>query len=303
MPSIDELHTELFGYVPSKDGTAYERIGAVVLATLGWRDVVHDTRERPPSQRANHQLDIVARDPSGTVSRLIVECKDWDQKVGQGTLNALVGVRAQTGADAAAVITTEGFTKGALDVAVDADIALVRLDAYDPERHGTNFVRSVVLTVNNYFPVHSDFDIEIVDTDGSREALEVKVTGADHLLHGDGSRAERILDVLQANASPMEEGVFRQRAALPPGRFIPTVDGPAVEIQALMWTETNHLDTFEVVHEAKGDPVLFLKQLDETGEGGAARLLISQDLFAWDVDAQGNVVPRGNLAPDAEGGV
>lgn len=38
--------------------------------------------------------------------------------------------KAQIGADAAAVITTEGFTKGALDVAVDADIALVRLDAY-----------------------------------------------------------------------------------------------------------------------------------------------------------------------------
>ena len=84
MPSIDELHTELFGYVPAKDGTAYERMGAIVLATLGWSDVVHDTRERSPNQRANHQLDTVARDPSGTVRRLLVECKDWIRRLVKG---------------------------------------------------------------------------------------------------------------------------------------------------------------------------------------------------------------------------
>jgi hypothetical protein len=109
MLDITQLHQSLFGYVPDKPGTAYERIGAVVLAMLGWGDVIHDSKERPAKRQAIHQLDITAHDPAGEVRRLLVECKDWNRRVGQGTLNALVGVRDQVGADAAAVVTTEGF--------------------------------------------------------------------------------------------------------------------------------------------------------------------------------------------------
>jgi hypothetical protein len=140
--------------------------------------------------------------------------------------------------------------------------------------------------------------LRLVDPLGLKDGVRVQLTGADHLLHGDGTPAERIMDVLRANASPMQEGVFQQRADLPPGRYIPTSDGPPVEIRALTWTETNHRDTFEVVQEAVGDPVLFLEELDESGEGHSGRLLVSEDLFAWDIDNQGNVVPRGNLNPE-----
>jgi linoleoyl-CoA desaturase len=90
---IVKLHTELFGFAPKKAGTPYERIAAIVLATLGWHDVSHDVVERPVGRRAEHQLDVVARDPSGKVGRLIVECKDYSATVGEGTLNTLVGVR------------------------------------------------------------------------------------------------------------------------------------------------------------------------------------------------------------------
>jgi hypothetical protein len=297
MPDIENLHESLFGYIPTKTGTAYERIGALVLATLGWTDVVHDTRERPSGRQASHQIDIVAHDPAGEIRRLLVECKDWDKNVGQGTLNALVGVRAQTGADAAAVITTEGFSRGALKVAADEDISLVRLAAYDPARHGTNFATRITVTVNQFNLVHSEFRAEVIERPESPiDMTSVRIDTGAHLRHEDGSAAERIKDVLLAHASPRQEGVFHQRADLASGRFLPTENG-AVEIRALTWTETNHLATYDIVHEAKGEPVLLLEEVDHATGHHPGRLVVSEDLFAWDIDDQGNVVARGSVGP------
>src|SRR5437868_7095714 len=110
---IAALHGDLFEFVPPKAGTAYERIAALVLATLGWQNVAHDVSEQPVGRCAEHRLDVVAHDSAGVVGRLIVECKDYSKTVGEGTLNTLVGVREQLGAKAAAVVTTKGFTAGA----------------------------------------------------------------------------------------------------------------------------------------------------------------------------------------------
>lgn len=49
-------------------------------------------------------------------------------------------------ADAAAVITTNGYTAGAIAVAVDEDIALLRLRAFDPETAGA-YVKTITLTI------------------------------------------------------------------------------------------------------------------------------------------------------------
>jgi restriction endonuclease len=252
---IDQLHERLFGYVAGKPGTAYERIGAVVLATFGWESLIHDIKERPQGRKALHQLDITARDPKGEIKRLLVECKDWNREVGQGTVNALVGVRDQIGADAAVILSTEGFKRGAMNVAIDENIALVRLAAYDPAKYGTNFATRIAITAKPLAPPErSDFDVEVADAHGRTE-VTIQLTGDDHLLLADGSPAERIQDIVERHMSPAQEGQFRRRAELPAGRFIPTVDGEPVELRVLSWTETNRsAGTFEIVHKAKGEP-------------------------------------------------
>src|SRR5687768_12667432 len=73
---IERLHHELFGIVPGKHGTAYERIAAVVMAVLGWHDVEYDRSEQPEGLLAGHQIDVVCRRPDGNQERLIIECKD-----------------------------------------------------------------------------------------------------------------------------------------------------------------------------------------------------------------------------------
>jgi hypothetical protein len=145
--AIEDLHEALFGFRPAKAGTAYERLSAVVLATLGWEGVVHDMTDSVEGKLAEHQLDVTARHPSGEIKRLIVECKDWDVVVGQDTLDHLVGVQAQVEADAAAVMTTKGYTGGAIKVAVDEDIAMLRLRPFDPERPGLQLIPRVAWIV------------------------------------------------------------------------------------------------------------------------------------------------------------
>jgi Restriction endonuclease len=111
MSEIDDLHEALFRFRPPKQGAAYERLTAVVLAVFGWTDIQHDTREGIEGKRAKHQLDVTARQPTGLVKRLIVECKDWDKKVGKSTLDALVGVLGQLNVNDGAVVTTKDLSR------------------------------------------------------------------------------------------------------------------------------------------------------------------------------------------------
>ena len=45
---IVALHEQLLGWRPKKDGTAYERLAALVLAGLGWEQIKQESHEQPP---------------------------------------------------------------------------------------------------------------------------------------------------------------------------------------------------------------------------------------------------------------
>jgi hypothetical protein len=209
---IDDLHEVAFGFRPPKKGAAGERLAAVVLTVLGWKDVVHDTEQDIDGRRAEHQLDVTARHPDGRIARLLVECKGWNCTVGKRTLDTLVGVRGQIGADAAAVATTKGYTKGAIDVAVDEIIAILPLRAFD-QGNPDPYVNTITLTIRAFGSKHSNFDVELMTDYGLERGKEFQVhlAGEDRLLRLDGSPAETITEVLRGNAAPMEEGIFQQR--------------------------------------------------------------------------------------------
>lgn len=297
--TVEDLHEALFGYRPDKAGTAYERLSALVFASLEWADVKHDVREAGQGRRTKHQIDVTATDPSGQVRRLLVECKDWDKKVGKGTLDALVGVRNPLGADAAAVVTTKGYTKGAVDVAVDEDIALILLSPYDPDGD-LHFVMKIVVDYVFYYPSIEDYDFEVWPDHELPAGRPVRVgfTIEDHLSHLDGTKAEQIIDVMKNHSTaPLKEGRYPQRADFPDGRLMPTVDGAGLPIAAMTWTENNIPTKHQQVIESDGEPMLVLQQLDEKGEPQEARLFVDTALNAWDIDEAGSVVQRGPLLP------
>jgi hypothetical protein len=291
------LHNELFGFIPKKAGTAYERVAAMVLATLGWENIQHDVTEQPVGRLAEHQLDVTAQDPSGKVERLVVECKQWETIVGEEVLNTLVGVVKQVGG-AAAVVTTQGYTVGARAVAVDEDIALLRLRHFDPEHEKGNFVMKVILTIDALLPSISDFDVQIAPSAvGLPTELHFALSETDHLRHLDGGTAETLGELLESQSSALE-GRHHRRVDFAKGRLIDTVEGPPVPIIAAMWVEENVRQTQRIETSVKGTPVLVVEQLDQEGNVHSGRLVVSSSLYAWDIGAGGQVQPRGRLTSE-----
>lgn|GEM_PF-4043035 len=296
LSAIDDLHQALFGSLPPKQGAAYERLTAVVLAVFGWTDVQHDTREAKPGKRAKHQLDVTARHPTGLVKRLIVECKDWDRKVGKGTLDALVGVLGQLDVKDGAVVTTKDFTKGARAVAADNDIALVVIRPFDPE-DPTPYVKRIVLTINALFSVPPTFRVET--SQDAPPNLRTGVSSETRLLHTDGSPAESLAELMAANhGPPLQEGTYPHSVTFEDGRLLPVDDGDPIPLRAIAWTETVVSSPTTIVKEAEGKPVLVVQQLDEHGDVDNGRIVVDWQLFAWDIDGAGNVTPRGQLVPE-----
>lgn len=293
---IDELHEQLFGFIPAVSGTAYERLTAIVLAGLGWTKVRQRSREQPEGARATQTLDVVARHPSGQQRRLIVQCKHYAENVGKEVVDTLVGVGSQLGDVDLAVVTVVGFTRGARDVAVDRNIAMVLLRPYDPVTDAGTFVRRVEVTLYPMNPpVITNLNLQIGSIEG--DVIEGQHTSntLTPLQDQDGNDVECLAELMQTNGGGLEEGEFERRVELTHPRWLP-VDGGRAEVRSLSWHET--ITTGEptvIVSEGKGEPVLVLQQLDENGDPKSGRLVVDRHLTAWDLDDQNNVVPRGPL--------
>jgi hypothetical protein len=274
-------------------GSAPLRLGP---PTSGFK---HDQLERGEGRLAEHQIDVTARHPGGVVKRLIIECKDWQATVEKDTLDTLVGVRDQLEADAAVVVTTLGFSEGAGQVAVDEGIAMVILrpfTAADQDR----FVKKIVLEGNYFLPSFSDFDFDFADDAAfvKDKTYTFDFDGSARLHHLDGTPAETIGEILQANTAGMTAGESEFEVDLPGGRLLPTLEGDQLPITAMRWKETvHHAQTTNVI-EKDGEPCLVMEQLDSDGQVEHGRMVVDQDLYGWEIDHDGRVIPKGELGPN-----
>lgn len=299
---IESLHEDLFGFVPVKDGAAYERLAAVVLAALGWQNLQHDTIQTRPERQAVHQIDVIADDPEGEHHRVLIECKHWNANVGKGVVDGVVGVRHQLGADAAIVVTTVGFTAGALRVAADEGVDLVRLQAYDPDPASdqTRFVERIVLRIDAYASSYSALGVELMDPDSApRGEFQCRISTETGLLAPDGEPAECLADILQSNSAGMTVGTFDHRVAFDDGRILRAEGLPDLSVSALTWTETVSCSEHLSVTEMKGTPAVVIEEIRLDREP-VGRLVVSEDLYAWDIDSEGTVVPRGQLTTGSD---
>jgi hypothetical protein len=295
MSAADDLHERIFGFRPSKPGTAYERLAAVMLAELGWASVGHQTVLQPEGRRAEQRLDITATHPDGSVRRLLVECKDWNREVGKGTIDTLVGVRDQVGFDAAMTVTTKGFTSGAVDVAVDEDIAMVVLREVRPD---DRFVMGYRIELSPWGRQWSSVQFLAPKDSEMSEGKAGLMTTEERFLHPDGTPAEKLSEVLGSKYVAWQEGVFHHEVRFDGGRIAPLDDGQRVPIIGIKWTETVSKSTPVVAeHQDDGEPCLVVEQLnDGGGVDQDSRLLVDRHLNAWEITADGSVVQRGELS-------
>ncbi len=295
IPTIDELHEAVFGWQPEKPGVEYERLTAVLLAMLGWHDLAHEATECTVDRRTKHQLDVTARNPAGEVRHLLAECGDWDKIVDKPTIDGLIGLRIQAGADVVLAVTTKGFTKDARLLAAEEDVALICLRPFCKE-DADRFVKRIEMTFVFHVPVYSDFDVELMSDYGSLRGVQFQIAfDEDHLLALDGSPAETASEILCASDPPMKEGVFRQRATFQKGRLLQVVGNDPVAISALAWTETVRRDTHKTIIETEGAPVLVVERLGDDSRVLSKRMVVDDDLYAWEIDDEGEAIHRGPL--------
>jgi Restriction endonuclease len=291
--AADELHERIFGFVPAKAGTAYERLAAIVLAGLGWESVKHQTKLQPQGRRAEQRLDVTATHPDGSIQRLLVECKDWGRDVGKGTMDALIGVRDQTGFDSAMAVTTKGFTSGAIDVAVDEDIAMVRLREV---RSDDSFVMAFSIEIVPWGHDWSNVQLLVASETEISNGRSGHMSTEDRFLHTDGSPAETLNEIFESQSVAWKEGAFDHEVRFEEGRLAPTTTGGPIPVIGVKWTETAYKSSpHKSTTKAEGEPCLVVEQIDENGVPERPRLVVDQHLNAWDIADDGTVVERGKL--------
>ncbi|MGM1019995.1 MAG: restriction endonuclease [Bacillota bacterium] len=147
MHNIENIYNNLIANEKLKNGTKYERITAVVYKLLDETNTVfHDLRLRGYGKKAKHQIDVTIEKDNQS-KRILVECKEYDKVVGVGIVRDFFGAVSQIQPDEAVVVTTKGFTKGAIDFANDEGIKLAILrEAEDSDWDG--LIRKVKITAD-----------------------------------------------------------------------------------------------------------------------------------------------------------
>jgi hypothetical protein len=171
---------------------------------------------------------------------------------------------------------------------------MLRLQPVDPD-NPPDYVRSTSVQLVPTVPQFSNVGVVIGDNAERTGTVDIRLTGADHLLQVDGSQAERIQDLV-VSRSVAAVGRYERRADFPDGRLIPVVEGAPVRIGALTWVETVvAAGSTTVTVSAIGSPKLVAQELGGAGNPMEGRVIVDTALNAWYIDTDGRVLPRGNI--------
>lgn len=88
---IDKIFEEIFGYIPSKKGAAYERLAAIAAHFINGGDVKHDDRLRGEFSKTLYQIDVHQKTSVGSSMCEAKDYSDRNEKVGRGDLQKLGG--------------------------------------------------------------------------------------------------------------------------------------------------------------------------------------------------------------------
>ncbi|MCL1696550.1 restriction endonuclease [Lysinibacillus sp. BPa_S21] len=129
---MDTIYDKHIAEEKLKQGTKYEKLAAIVFKILNQNDVVvHDLTLRGDGKKTGHQIDVTVQNVGSKVlKRILIECKDYDSKVGISIVRDFFGAVSQIKPDTAFVVTTEGYTRGARTFAEDEGIKLAILRGF-----------------------------------------------------------------------------------------------------------------------------------------------------------------------------
>jgi restriction endonuclease len=294
---IELVYDRLVAEEKLKAGTKYERLAAVVFRQLTGQAAIHDLRLVGSSGVA-HQIDAVVGEQR---SRVLIEAKDYDTKIGLSVVRDFWGVVEDVRPSEAYIVTTEGFTKPAIQFAQAKGIKLALLRPPRDE-DWANLVRRIGLQITATgqtgppaitWQLHPD-DRDKIAGDEARQGLTHTegIQLADE--HGE---LRPFLPLLEAqlhedygNVPLGGEATIGRVNRIEKPTWLHAPGLPALRVEAWKWEVHVASSTTEmVIGDAAGDLAaeLMLKSVD----GSIHRMFTNRDIESWTFDGK-TVVPK-----------
>lgn len=284
-----------------KTGTKYERLEAVVYKIIDENDVViHDLRLRGDGKTAVHQIDVTIEN-KGNKKRILVECKDYDDVVGIGIIRDFYGAVAQIKPDDAVVVTTQGFTKGAVKFAKDENIKLAVLKEFS-EEDWEGRLRHLVLNLRMVYMDTPHITSWLIDDPSLLDELKVALaskygnkqkvdTTETYFYNENGDQAETLQHVLQPifNSFPRSAGqTTKGKHEFERTRYI-KLCGITVPVRGFDYEFDNHESVITtIIDEGAKVATLIYKMLNGTID----TVIFDQQLEKWTFDDDGQVISK-----------
>ncbi|MEA2185756.1 MAG: Restriction endonuclease [Solirubrobacteraceae bacterium] len=295
---IQALHDELFEDRPKKRGTALERIVALVFAALDEGDVRHQQLRRGPGRAAGHWIDVGVEHPLGLA---IIECKQWKSLVDQDVLNSVCSRRDQLGATVAVVVSIVGFTAGAIAVAAEEGVLLLRVSRLAPDDHWHGIVKEIRMRGTFVAPAIVEMHwVAVNPAEAAALASDPEASWSferdpfeDRVEAKNGTPAERLGDLLAQCPSPSEPGRYQHEVSLDDIRYV-RISGTRVAVRALRWVEEITVSRIESVAGPASPGVILVERVTANG-AEPIRVLMDHELRAWRIAEDRRLVSVGGV--------
>lgn len=158
---IDEIYESIFGEIPKKSGSAFERLSAIAMHVLNEGEVTHDKNLRGVYSGTNYQLDVHHLSATDNTVKM-GEAKDYSIKqkpVGRGDLQKLGGALPDLEqVSEGAFFSATGYTgparkyaEGTLVMPGAKPISLFELSPATPQDE-VGFVKTIVINMHLQIP-------------------------------------------------------------------------------------------------------------------------------------------------------
>lgn len=275
-----------------KHGTKYEQLAALVFQVLDSDATVeHDVKLRGDGKRTVHQIDVHVTRGDKT-RRVVVECRDKDEpnKIDLDEARSFATVARQLGATGV-MVTTTGFTAGALDLAADEGLELLTLKPFLPADAEGRLV-AIDVMVRAVMPVVDA--VRIIAPPGDQS----EIADGEHLVSTDsavlsGSRADTLGDLLASLmvaplGEPVPEGRQTSSRTFDPPVELVTETGQLRIGELQLDYHVEESETSFRVDAGQHVAALVLRTID----GELDRVIWDEDLQRFIVDPTGLVAER-----------
>ena len=279
MNNIDIIYDQNVAQEKLKSGSKYERLTALVYKIIDKNDVViHSLKLRGDGKTASHQIDVLVEKGS-TKKRILIECKNYNSKVGLGIIRDFFGAVNQIRPAEAYVVTTIGFTKGAIKFAADEKINLFILrEVLESDLKGR--ISKIHLSI--HYPI---WDIKVVSLliDDEGEKNKLQSIQNKELLVGDllvknpqGNKVSTLFAEVDKVVSQQEvgkENSFLHKLIVKPNY----IDFNGARLDGVVISISITYKIQESMVEADGIATLILQSI----EGNISKIIQDTDLRAW----------------------